>query len=183
MNAILRSSRRRHRFLHPWPARFWWIASCCLLLASCGDSGKKTPAATAIPSNTAAANEAIPSATPAPAKIGDIVWASKIDPATHAPVTKAAGFRPSSAEILAAVPVQNVTPGVAISASWTYNDAALKGMESTIVATQPMTNGWIEFHLTLAAGQSWPKGTYQVSITEPNVAPVTSTIDVTKAGT
>jgi hypothetical protein len=45
-----------------------------------------------------------------------------------------------------------------------------------------MASGWIEFHLSQAAGELWPVGTYEISVAQPGAQPVTATVAVKRAG-
>ena len=155
---------------------------CALMLAGCGGSKSKSTLTTAPGTTQTVAASASPTATPPPAVFGQIVWAKSIDPATFAPIDKAASFSTDDAVIYAVIPIQGVTPGLTLTADWTYNDAALNGVRATAVASQPIENGWIEFHLTLAAGQTWPAGTYAVSIHQQAGETVTAHVTVKRAG-
>lgn len=149
-----------------------------LSLAACGGSGSKPAAtATSAPSATAA-----PAPTPEIAILDKIVWANAVDPVTFAPIGHASSFAPDAAAIHAAVSVKNITPGLTLSASWTYNGTALRGVGSSIVASQPMPSGWVEFHLSQAPGQLWPTGTYKITITQLGSAPVSSSVAVKRPG-
>jgi hypothetical protein len=150
---------------------------CLLLLAGCGGSASK-PTPTAAPQNTP--TPSIPTATPAPAVLGKIVWATSIDPVTFAPVDKTASFLTNAPVIYAVIPVQAATPGLILTANWIYNDTTLTGVSSTATASQSIANGWVEFHLTLASGHTWPDGTYAVTVRQSNGSQVSAKVSVKK---
>jgi len=138
-----------------------------IALTGCGGSGHASPTPAPGPTRTPVV-DASPSATPAPAIFGQIVWASAVDPGTSAPIGKVSSFAPDAPTIYAAAPVMNVAAGLVVSADWSFNGAALSGVTSTVAAPKAVANGWIEFHLTLAAGQTWPVGTYGVVVRQPH---------------
>jgi hypothetical protein len=172
MNAILRFSGWNQR------ARLAAVLMALLGLTACG--GNSTPAPTATPAPTS--TPTLPTPTPMVATIETIIWAKGIDAATGAPLNQTSSFAPDAPAIYAAMPVKNVTPGLTLTASWSYNGTELNGVGATVVATEPMASGWIEFHLSQAAGQLWPVGTYEISVAQSGAQPVTSEIEVKRAG-
>ena len=135
-----------------------------VVLAGCGGPGQTSSTPALSPTTATMVAEAGPAATPAPVTFGPIVWAGAIDPVTSAPVGASTSFPPDAVAIYAVAPVKNVTPGLTVSAEWSFNGVTLSGVASTVVATQAVADGWIEFHLTLTAGQTWPAGTYRVVV-------------------
>ena len=136
-------------------------------LAGCGGRGQTSSTPALSPTTTTMVAEAEPAATPAPVTFGQIVWAGAIDPVTSAPVGASTSFAPDAVAIYAVAPVKNVTPGLTVSAEWSFNGVTLSGVASTVVATNVVADGWIEFHLTLPPGQTWPVGTYGVVVHQP----------------
>ena len=139
-------------------------------IAGCGGSSPEKPASTKVSTPTTVINAeptATPTATPTAAIFGAIVWTTAINAATSAPVDKVASFGQDASAIYAVVPVKGVAPGLTVTADWTFNGSPLPGVSSTVVATRPVADGWLEFHLTLAAGQTWPAGTYHIDIHQP----------------
>jgi hypothetical protein len=140
-----------------------------LVLTGCGgnddppSSDRATEAAsrvTEVPANDAG----VESATPAPT-IGQIVWATEIEPGSNRPVDRVAQYSSDTPTIFALLPVTGLAIGTPIRASWTYNETALDTLASTTtveVASDDML--WIEFHLSRDPEQPWPDGTYAVSI-------------------
>lgn len=169
MNAILRFSGRNHLRV----AMVVFVA--LLFLSGCGGSAK--PAPTATPAATSTPTP-MSTATPMAATIEKIVWARGINPATGAPANQASSFAPDAPAIYAVIPVKNVTPGLNLTATWSYNGTELKNVGATLVASRPMASGWIEFHLSQAPGQLWPVGTYKITVTQPGTEPVTATVQV-----
>ena len=152
-----------------------------IFLTACGGSGNKSsPTALPQPSATIAA-DAGPPPTPAVAAFGKIEWATAIDPKTLAPAGNVSSFSNDAAVIYAVLAIQGVTPGLTLSANWEYNNIQLEGVGSTVTATQSMASGWIEFHLILAGGQTWPIGTYAISVSQPGADSVRAEVKITRA--
>jgi hypothetical protein len=149
-----------------------------VLLTACGGSGRPDPTATPAPTETPTA----PTPTPGVAAIDKIVWARDVDPKNGAPVNEVLSFSPDAPAIYALVAVKNVTPGLTLTATWTYNGTALKGVGATIVATRPIADGWLEFHLAQAVGNVWPLGTYEITITQRGAEPASAKVVVKRGG-
>lgn len=147
------------------------LFSVALLLAACGgeDPGSN---ATVGPTTTAA--PAAPASTEIPAaSIEPIVWTAAVDSTTNAPMEPVEQFSTADRTIFAVVRVANLPQGAVLSASWTYNDAPLENATRAIVPTQAYRAGFVEFHLAKVDGQTWPAGSYRLTITlDGNVAQV-----------
>ena len=147
--------------------RSWTALACALTLAlaACGgnDSPSPTPTATTSPDLTATnAAESPPTPQPTPT-IGQIVWATAVDPQTKEPVEIVDGFAVDDVTIYAVLPVRNLPPNSSLTATWTYDGTALDNLSSTAVIPPGPTIGWVEFHLTRSE-EPWPDGTYAVSV-------------------
>jgi hypothetical protein len=134
-------------------------------LAGCGgnDSPPATPTATSSPDLTATAVAAAPP-TPRPTpQIGQIVWATAVDPRTKAPVDVVDGFAVDDETLYATLKVRNLPPNATFTAEWSYNETSLDSLTTTVATPSEADSGWVEFHLTRSA-EPWPKGTYAVSV-------------------
>ena len=64
-------------------------------------------------------------------EVGELVHVvNSIKDATSAPVVKAVSFGQNAVVLYAVVPVRNVTPGLTVTADWTFNGSALPGVAS-----------------------------------------------------
>lgn len=168
MSPILRFSARNR-------ASALAVALATLLcLTACGGGAK--PASTATPAPTETPTP--PTPTPGVATIGNIVWARGVDPKTGAPVREVSSFAPDAPAIYAVVAVKNVMPGLALTATWTYNGTELKGVGATIVSSRPIADGWLEFHIAQATGNAWPLGTYEVKVAQRGAEPAVAKVIV-----
>ena len=139
------------------------LFSVALLLAACGgDDPDSTP--TVGPTTTAAPGDSASTQIPA-ASIEPIVWTTAVDSTTNAPAEPVEQFSTEEQTIYAVVRVANLPAGAVLSASWTYNDAPLESATREIVPSQAYRAGYVEFHLTRGDGQTWPEGSYGLTIT------------------
>jgi hypothetical protein len=156
-----------------------------------------TPAPTATPTVLAATPAPSPAASPSPlpdfaatpgvftssqADVGKIVWTTAIDPTTKAPTGRATELTPTIETIYAALPVYRVQPGTVFTAKWTYNNTPVDALTSQVTASGGYDEAWIEFHLTRAANQPWPTGTYQVTVLVGGQQAEQGTVQVRDAG-
>jgi hypothetical protein len=98
------------------------------------------------------------------AEIGEIVWTAAIDPETKAPLEPVSTFSIETPTLYAVFPVARIRQETTITASWTYNDTTMPTLDSTIAVPSDAEAIWIEFHLTLTAGATWPPGAYEIAI-------------------
>jgi len=159
----------------------WWV----VLLVAGLIAGSTGGAHAATPTPTSAATRArVPAAgaspvaspgtpQPAPAVLGQVIWATAIDPSTKEPRQRVTAFPATAQTIYATLPVISIKRGTTLSASWSYNNTALPGLASSVTATADAENVWVEFHLTLKPGVpatpplkpgTWPAGTYQITV-------------------
>ena len=138
------------------------LLSVVLLLAACGgeDPGSMS---TVGPTTTSA--PAAPASTEIPAaSIEPIVWTTAVDSTTNAPTEPVEQFSTADQTIYAVVRVANLRQGAVLSVAWTYNDAPLESATRAIVPTQAYRAGYVEFHLAKVDGQTWPAGSYGLTI-------------------
>jgi len=177
----------------PWWARLVVAVAVGAALTGCGDGGGDDPApvATAEGSALGVASPAAPVAgTPAAAGsstgldaagLGAVVWATAVDPGTKAPLAPVTRFAPDAPALYAALPVARVAAGATLTAAWTYNRTPIEGVAGTVTAAAAAERTWVEFHLTLAAGETWPEGTYGIAVAVDGQAAQTAEIGVGSA--
>jgi hypothetical protein len=98
------------------------------------------------------------------ADVGKVVWATAINPTTNAPTAPVTELAADVTTIYAALPVYRVKPGTVFTAKWTYNTTPVDELTSHVTASGGYDEAWIEFHITRAAKQPWPTGTYEVTV-------------------
>ena len=158
-----------------------------LLLAACGGDGEpQEPGAvgTAV-SGQAGAGASAPPSSPEPPFIGEIVWATSLQPETGEPVERATRIEPNASTIYAAVQVAHLPPGAELTASWTYNDEPLEAVQGERSIATPVWSSepaWVEFHLSRDGDQPWPEGTYAITIGLNGQAIRSGTIEVGAGG-
>lgn len=149
------------------------VASAMLIMVqvACGgddDTQPGTPAATAMidPGQTAIAAIYSTATYEAllPPEIGEIVWASRIDPLTAAPLDGGETF-PVTIEVLyATLPVNRLEHGSEVQVDWWYNGTTLDAFGQTAALSDDYPAGWLEFHLSRDAAVEWPDGEYEVAV-------------------
>jgi hypothetical protein len=98
-------------------------------------------------------------------EIGAVVWAAEVAPGTNEPLDRVERFSADALTIYAVVPVSRIAAGSVLRASWTYNGVPLEGLEQEITFdAAPDATTWVEFHLSLPTGETWPLGTYEVAL-------------------
>jgi hypothetical protein len=162
------------------------LAAAGALLLTAGDGGgdERGPAATAsAAAGSDPADDGIdssgPPASPAPPSVGDVVWATQLQPETNAPVVQVERFSVDDPTIYAVVAAQRLPAGAELTATWAYNDVPLDGLgQSVVVSTSSAETTWIEFHLTRQEDRSWPDGRYAVAITLDGEPVRTASVEV-----
>ena len=172
MHALEAPQSQGQAAVFPWPplvglgAVGLVFAAACLLLAACGQQQIDSPETPPI-SRQAGTPSAPPSprgeATPAPA-LGDVIWASSADPVTNAPQNEVAVFSPDAPRIAAFVLASALSAGSTIHADWEYNDTTLDAFTRQIVTPTAIDRTWLSFHIDRVDAESWPAGTYEVTI-------------------
>ena len=136
----------------------------CSLLAACGSGKKSEPPAT----DTVVATdtpEIVPTALSGPPVIGEVVWATSVDPQTDAPIGTATPVVGDSA-IYAVFPIVSLPAGSQLVASWYFNDTSLDALNSAMRIDQDRVSGWIEFHIERTGTDPWPDGQYEIVVTD-----------------
>jgi len=143
------------------------VALGCGLLVSCGSEPILAPPADSAPekiANTPVATAATRVKTAIAPQVGGIVWATKTDPATNAPIDQVTSFHPSALRIVAAAHVDALSAGSSVEATWEYNDTSLDAFTTRLTPSDSGADQWITFYIERDPGVEWPVGTYQVSI-------------------
>lgn len=126
-----------------------------LLLTACGGGDDPPPTPTVQPTAT----------TPAvPPEVQPVVWALGVTAGTNAPETPVDQFTTAAETIYAVVRVTNVPQGAVLSATWTYNGVPVNPASSGVSAAAPISDGYIEFHMSRGPDAVWPDGTYAVAV-------------------
>ena len=151
-----------------------WLAWSALVglayLTACDGGNEKASTPTTVASASSPAAAAAGSAndidrpTLVP-EIGAVVWATEIAPDTNEPLEGVERFPADASTIYAVVPVSRIAAGSVLSATWTYNGVPLEGLDREVVFdASPGATTWVEFHLGLPAGETWPLGAYEIAI-------------------
>jgi hypothetical protein len=151
------------------PALILALATGLVLTGCGGNGGSSTPSpstgaasqGTELPANGVGGEPA----TPPPPTVGEIVWATEIEPGSNRPVAQVEHFTTDATTIFALLPVSGVPVGTIVRAAWSYNETSLDTLTaSTTVEVVSEETVWIEFHLSRDGDESWPDGTYTVSM-------------------
>jgi hypothetical protein len=143
------------------------LAMTCGLLTSCGGEPILAPPADSPPqmiANTPVASAATPVTMATAPQVGGIVWATKTDPATNAPIDRVSNFPPDALRIVAAVHVDALSAGSSVEATWEYNDTSLDAFTTRLTPSDNGADQWISFFIERDPEMEWPVGTYEVSI-------------------
>lgn len=167
------------------------LTSASLAGCSAGNADRGTPTATATTPLTAPATSPSPStgagvaASPVATRlqVGSIVWATAVDPATKAPTEPVDAFPDTAPILYAAVPVQQLTPGVVLTAQWSYNDTPLTALTSAVVAERAAAETWVAFHLERVGDVAWPAGDYQIVVLVNGQPARTAQVEVRRSST
>jgi len=151
-------------------------------LAGCGagdaDRGASTATATTQPTSlsttpsppsdgaTPVASDGMAISSPAAPRIqvGSVVWATAVDPVTKAPMEPVDAFPDTATTLYAVIPIRQMTPGVVLTAQWSYNGTPLTALTSAVVAERAEVETWVEFHLERVDDLPWPAGDYQIAV-------------------
>lgn len=148
-----------------------WIATLCLSLAGCagGDDEVSAPVTTVASTSTEPA---------APTELGEIVWASEIDPTTSEPAGRREAFSRDENVIYAVVRTGPLAEGTTLTATWTFNDQPVEGIDVAVKADEARGAGWVEFHLEWNGATLWPVGTLAVTITASTGESTESAVEI-----
>ena len=142
------------------------VFGTAVILSSCGG---ETDSTIAQPSPDVATVESAPAAaTPTvavlPAGLGEVIWASSIDPTSGSPLASNLQFAPDAPSLTAAVLATNLAAGSVVEASWSYNDTPLDAFATRIVLDGGPARRWLRFQLDRESDEPWPQGNYAVEI-------------------
>jgi len=143
------------------------LALVCGMLVSCGGEPRLVPPADPAPqviSSPTAVAAATPVSAAVEARIGDVVWATAIDPATSAPIEPVSNFRPDAPQIIAAVQTRGLSGGSIVEATWEYNDTSLDAFTTRLTSTASGADQWVSFHIARDPEVPWPVGTYEITV-------------------
>lgn len=158
--------------------------ACALALGACGGSDDTEDPTSVVP---AVPTEAIPQATDAPMPTqvlaGDPVWSTSVEAGTNRPTGPVEdSFNASDPVIYAAIPVAAAPAGAMLTASWTYNDTPVQGMDATIQLPEVRFEAiWAEFHLEVRDAGDWPDGEYRIIVREGDQVVSDGVIEVVNA--
>ena len=112
------------------------------------------------------------------ATLGPVVWATSVDDETRAPRDQVTSFAADAPTIYATVAVGHIAAGTTVQAQWSYNRTKLETLDQVILAERSDNEVWLEFHLALSQGETWPAGTYELSLAVNGEPAVTSSVEV-----
>lgn len=138
---------------------------------------------------TPLAGDAIPAASPPPNRafvservdLGPLEWTAMVDPTTLAPSQPVQTFPTTASTIYATLPVRLIEAGTVVSASWTYNGAPIRGVESSLTITEEAADVWLEFHITRTQVPAWPDGDYAIVVQVDGEPALSSSVTVDDA--
>jgi len=97
-------------------------------------------------------------------QIGDLVWATAIDPTTNAPINPVSSYRPDAVRIVAALHIDALSAGSSLEATWEYNDTSLDAFTTRLTPAASGADQWVSFYIERDPKIEWPAGTYEVKI-------------------
>lgn len=105
--------------------------------------------------------------------VGEVVWATAVDPVTQAPAEPRETIGDDAGEIYAVVPVTGLPAGATVAATWTYNGATLDALGTAVTAESATAQTWVAFRIDRVetatplprSEEDWPDGDYGVVIT------------------
>jgi hypothetical protein len=160
------------------------LAVAGLLLVSCGgepvlmvpDGPSPAPAATSLP----VASPSAMAATPVPEPpLGEVVWATAVDPVTSAPSEPVTAFAPDAPRIIAAVASHRLAAGSRLKATWEYNQTSLDAFTTDLIIPEESTGQWVNFQISRAVtSEPWPEGTYAIAIAVDGTVTRTAEVEV-----
>jgi hypothetical protein len=142
-----------------------------ILLAGCGGGGGGGDAA---PTPEAAE----PTAPAAPIVLGEVVWATEVDPDSQEPLDIEERYPNNAPAIIAAVPVRSVPAGAVITATWTIDGTEVPEVTSSVTADAPVNEGWVSFRFTRDPDRLFPLGILGVTVTAADGASTTSEVEI-----
>jgi hypothetical protein len=110
--------------------------------------------------------------------LGDIVWASDIDPKTSAPVASVTRYAPDAPRLVAVTRAERLPAGSRIDATWDYNNTSLDALTTQVVTADQASDRWISFSIDRDPAVLWPVGSYDVAISLDGQVVQRSTVEV-----
>lgn len=157
------------------------LSLVCAILTGCGGELRLVPPASPSPqvmSEEPAGDRATPVSTAVATRLGPIIWATAIDPATSAPIEPVASYRPAAPRIIAVMQTVGLSAGSIVEATWEYNDTSLDAFSTRLVPASSASESWISFHIERNPDVPWPVGTYEVSVSLNGTYVQQASIDV-----
>lgn len=136
----------------------------CGLLVACGTGDKESPEAIE-PATATVAPTLVPTALSGPPVLGNVVWATEIEPQTDAPIHPATPVI-GDTTIYAVFPIVSLPAGSQLIASWYFNDTSLDALNSAMRIDRDRVDGWVEFHIERTGSEPWPDGVYEVVVSD-----------------
>jgi hypothetical protein len=159
------------------------LALVCAMLVSCGGEPRLAPPVSPSPpvmTVSPAGAAATPVSTAVATRVGQIVWASAIDPATSAPIEPVSSYRPDAPRIIAAMQTFRLSAGSTFEAMWAYNDTSLDAFSTRLAPAEGSAESWMSFYIERAPDVPWPVGTYEVTVSLDGTMVQQAAIEVTE---
>ncbi len=142
----------------------------CLLLNSCSwrEEAPSTSSATVVPTSTQVATT----------DLGEVVWASEVDPTTSAPIERREAFSRDEKRVYAVLETGPLAAGTTLTATWAFNTQPIDGRDVTLDTDTARSAGWVEFHLEWTDTALWPVGVLAVEITASSGESTRGTVEI-----
>ena len=142
----------------------------CLLLNSCNwrEEAQSTSSATVVPTSTQVATT----------DLGEVVWASEVDPTTSAPIERREAFSRDEKRVYAVLETGPLAAGTTLTATWAFNTQPIDGRDVTLDTDTARSAGWVEFHLEWTDTALWPVGVLAVEITASSGESTRGTVEI-----
>jgi hypothetical protein len=158
-----------------------YLVLICAMLVSCGGELRLVPPTSPSPqviSKPPAVAGATPVGTAVATQLGQIIWATAIDPATSAPIEPVSSYRPDAPSIIAVMQTFAVSAGSTFEATWEYNDTSLDAFSTRLAPTESSAESWISFYIERDPDVPWPVGTYEVTVSLNGTIMQQATVEV-----
>ncbi len=131
-------------------------------------------------SDTSADATPVPTVAPSPtpvAQLGPVVWTTTLDQ-NGEPAEDLSTFPRDAESIYAVVPVEAVSAGETMTASWALDGDVIDAIGSTATIDGASASGWVSFSLVWEGETLWPVGTLEITISASSGAVVTGAIQI-----
>lgn len=131
-------------------------------------------------SDTSADATPVPTVAPSPtpvAQLSPVVWTTTLDQ-NGEPAEELTAFPRNAESIYAVVPVEAVSAGETLTASWALDGEAIDAIGSTVTIDEASASGWVSFSLVWEGETLWPVGTLEITISASSGAVVTGAIQI-----